>query len=260
MSLILKKTRQTAVGVMMSLGLVGATAACTVSTPDTPAISGPSEFGTSITLSASPEVLAQDGTSQAVITALVRDEASRPVSGVTIRWEAWASTTRVLPVNLSSLTSTSNADGRATVVLTAPVTPTVAPGSPDFITVYASPVSGSVDGVEQRTVRVQLQPPAGVPVANLAPIAAFTIKPSVALVGETVTFDARTTMDEGEPCLSRCTYLWNFGDETTASGMVVEHSYGTIGSYTVTLTVVDDRQGVDSPAVPPVITVGPIAP
>lgn len=35
------------------------------------------------------------------------------------------------------------------------------------------------------------------------------------------------------------TYAWNFGDGATGSGLVVDRSYGSTGSYTVTLTVTD---------------------
>lgn len=249
MSLILNKACRATARTVVTISLAAVAAGCEVSSPDTPSVSGPSEFGTSITLSASPEVLAQDGVSQAVITAFARDAASRPIKGLTIRWNASASTTRVLPVNLSALTSTTDADGRTVVILTAPVTPTETPVPPAFITVSVAPVTGSVDDVAARTVRIQLQPPVTIPVANTSPIAAFAAKPSVGIVGEPVTFDARTTIDDGEPCLTRCTYLWDFGDGTTSSGMVVNHTYlapkPVAPGYTVTLTVVDDRQGVD---------------
>jgi PKD repeat protein len=35
------------------------------------------------------------------------------------------------------------------------------------------------------------------------------------------------------------TYAWNFGDGATGSGTVADHSYGSTGSYIVTLTVTD---------------------
>jgi PKD repeat protein len=260
MSLILNKTRRVTARMALSIGLAAFGTACNITSPDTPSVSGPSEFGTSITLSASPEVLAQDGASQAVITVFARDAASRPIKGLAIRWNASASTTRVLPLNLSAPTSVTDADGRAAVVLTAPVTPTEAPVLPDFITVSATPVSGSVDEVQSRTVRVQLQPPPGVPRANRVPVAAFVAVPSVGLINEPVTFDARTTTDEDEPCLTRCTYLWDFGDGGTGQGIVVTHTYVAVQAdgYTVTLTVVDERNGVDATDQP--FIVGPPVP
>ena len=41
-------------------------------------------------------------------------------------------------------------------------------------------------------------------------------------------------------------YEWDFGDDTTASGVSVEHEYSEPGQYTVTLTVRDDRWSYDS--------------
>ena len=39
-------------------------------------------------------------------------------------------------------------------------------------------------------------------------------------------------------------YSWDFGDGRTATGVHTSHSYGLAGTYTVTLTVKDDRGNV----------------
>ncbi len=56
----------------------------------------------------------------------------------------------------------------------------------------------------------------------------------------TVTFSGVGSTDADSDPL---TYAWNFGDGGTASGCTVTHSYNSIGTYTVTLTVND---GTDS--------------
>jgi PKD repeat protein len=247
MSLILRSARRAAL--LLTIGSFAAVAvACSVSTPTAPSVSAPSEFGTSITLSATPEVLMQDGVSQAVITAIARDAASRPVKGLAIRWDATATTTRVLPVALSAASSLTDTEGRATILLTAPTTPTEAPFVPDFIIVNATPLSGSTDDVTPRTIRIELKAPAGVLTPNADPIARFAINPRVGIINEPIVFDASTTTDEGEPCLSRCTYLWDFGDGYSASGMSVTHAYAraSVTPFVVTLTVRDDRGGIGS--------------
>jgi PKD repeat protein len=55
-------------------------------------------------------------------------------------------------------------------------------------------------------------------------------------VGEVLTFDGSGSVD---PDGSITTYAWDFGDGTSASGPVVQHTYAQAGTYTVQLTVLD---------------------
>jgi len=61
------------------LALVAAVAlgasACTVKKTEAPALTGPSELGLSLTVSATPDILTQDGSSQATVTVVARDSA-----------------------------------------------------------------------------------------------------------------------------------------------------------------------------------------
>jgi PKD repeat protein len=57
-------------------------------------------------------------------------------------------------------------------------------------------------------------------------------------MGQTVTFDASSTSDEGAACTS-CSFTWDFGDSTTATGRVVTHTFGAAGTYSVALTAID---------------------
>jgi hypothetical protein len=71
-----------------------------------------------------------------------------------------------------------------------------------------------------------------------APVARFSSVTAVQ-VGHAISFDASaSTVAFG----SITTYLWNFGDGTTATtgGPTVSHPYGAPGSYTVTLTETDE--------------------
>lgn len=56
------------------------------------------------------------------------------------------------------------------------------------------------------------------------------------------TFDASGSTDGGEPVVSAG---WDFGDQTTGSGMTVVHDYAAEGNYDVTLTVTDDEGATD---------------
>ena len=73
--------------------------------------------------------------------------------------------------------------------------------------------------------------------ANTPPFA-YLSGPSMAHWGELLTFDGSASYDlDGDPIIS---YRWDFGDGTTSTGPVVEHTYSTPGNYTVTLIVSDE--------------------
>ena len=84
------------------------------------------------------------------------------------------------------------------------------------------------------------------------PVASFTYSPEHPTVDQTVIFDASASYDPDGTIVS---YEWNFGDGTTASGVVVTHAYSAAGSYTVTLTVTDGGGATNSTSV--LITVLP---
>jgi hypothetical protein len=58
----------------------------------------------------------------------------------------------------------------------------------------------------------------------------------VTQVGQAVTLDAATTFDPLDTNAA-FSYLWNFGDGTTATGVKVVHSYKEAGHYTLTVKV-----------------------
>lgn len=71
------------------------------------------------------------------------------------------------------------------------------------------------------------------------PHADFAYTPSLPYVNETVAFNASSSTPEGGTIVS---YLWDFGDGNTASGVTVNHTYTTYGTYLVTLTVTDSEE------------------
>ncbi len=70
-------------------------------------------------------------------------------------------------------------------------------------------------------------------IVNIAPTASFTSSVN----DLTVSVNATTSSDiDG----TITTYLWDFGDGATATGVTAEHTYQAAGSYDINLTVIDD--------------------
>jgi PKD repeat protein len=75
-------------------------------------------------------------------------------------------------------------------------------------------------------------------VVNLAPMADAG-EDRLASVGKEIVFDGSNSSDADGAILS---YLWDFGDGMTASGVEVRHRYWQSGSFPVTLTVTDNTE------------------
>jgi PKD repeat protein len=84
------------------------------------------------------------------------------------------------------------------------------------------------------------RPSGGVPL-NQPPIAVISANPLSGAAPLTVTFDGSGSTD---PDGSVVSWIWSFGDATSATGAVVTHTYTNIGiTYYPSLTVVDNRGG-----------------
>ena len=85
---------------------------------------------------------------------------------------------------------------------------------------------------------------------NISPGAQASATPTSGFAPLPVDFSSAGSID---PDGSIVSYLWDFGDGTSASSASPSHTYSTIGSYTATLTVTDDDGATASDSV--VITV-----
>jgi len=88
------------------------------------------------------------------------------------------------------------------------------------------------------------------------PRADFTYTPILPYVNETVTFNASASTPEGGVIIS---YAWDFGDGKTGSGMIVNHTYTSYGTYYVTLTVKDSEELSTSTTKQIRVIIGPVA-
>jgi PKD repeat protein len=201
-------------------------AACGLDNQQMPALSGPSEFALSLALTATPDQLPRDGSSQSVVTVTVRDPQGHGVVGQRIALSLAANAPAGAGLSQSEVVT--GAGGQASFSVTAPVS-----GSLGNIVVTAIPIGTNADNGTPRIISI-----AATPANTSAPTAAFTFTPPAPEVGEVVTFDASTSRDEGVAC-GTCTYIWNFGGEGTATGIIAKHAFQAGGSYTVTLTLTD---------------------
>jgi PKD repeat protein len=237
-----------------AVAVVGLTG-CNLSKQTAPDLTGPSTLGRSVILTASPDRILYDGTSQATITATVRKADGSTDSNVSLKWVATVTqiqngteSTTTIPVEPSPQVSTTGANGTATTVVRAPVAPDVMPGGTMHLTVYAMPIGDDaaqlapdVDA-KSRSVTVELVPILGPNAPDRLPVVDFLMTPPVANINETITFDGSLTRDEGVVCGDNCTYVWDFGSDTkTKTGRVVTQSFPGAGTRSIRLFVTDSR-------------------
>jgi PKD repeat protein len=199
-------------------------AACSLEDGAAPTPTGPSEFALSVTMSATPDQLPRDGSSQSVVTITVRDEAGRPVAGQRLNAASSLGT-------LSGGDVVTNGNGQASVTLTAPVAGTV--GNAALISV--TPVGTNAGNAVPRVISVMLTGATN----STRPTPSFTWTPASPELNASVRFDASATTDENATCFDACTYSWDFGDGSTATGRIVNHTFTAARTYTVTLVVTD---------------------
>jgi PKD repeat protein len=206
---------------------------CTTKKTEAPDLSGPSELATSITLTASPDILNQDGRSTSAITILARDGNGQALRGLSLRADIEVNSVVTDFGQLSAKSVATGADGRASVVYTAPPSVDSVDHS-TYVTIAVTPLSGDSHGDFPRTVQIRLVP-TGTVSGGLTQVPDFQITPSAPNVLESVIFDASDPTLDGK----LVGYLWDFGDGSTGSGRNTSHQYRSAGTYSVTLTVTD---------------------
>jgi len=63
--------------------------------------------------------------------------------------------------------------------------------------------------------------------------------PYFGLVNQNITFNGSLSFDPNQEDM--LFYFWDFGDETTGEGVVIEHMYKSVGNYSVELTLTDEH-------------------
>jgi len=215
-----------------------ASAGCTMKNQEAPPLTGPSEYGTSITITVSPDVLTQDGASQSLVTITVRDQNGNPLRNQSLRAEIFVDGTRVDFGSLSARNLVSDDNGKATLVFTAPSSPSgPSVDSGTVVQIVVTPVGTDFGNTTARRASIRLVPPGVVvPADGLAP--SFVPLDGATFPDQSIVFfDASaSTSNPNNPIVS---YSWDFGDGQTASGRTTTHTFGRAGSYSVRLTIGD---------------------
>jgi hypothetical protein len=235
--------------VVGALGLVLTLHGCGLDEVEIPELSGPSEFGLSVRLTAQPDILTADGFSTSLVQATVRDQNSRPVTGRDIFFSVADESGR--DADIGSLRSSggqgvgtgvvvrTNAQGVAQVIYETPArTDATANQS---VLILARPVGDDANGARYRTVRIELRSaePRLFPQNpdNVDPDCDFAVEaPRGFRRNETILFQSTSFDPDG----TIVRYFWDFGNGTRADHPDGAAIYRVAGDYTVSHVVTDD--------------------
>jgi PKD repeat protein len=222
--------------VFASLGV----SACTVQQAEIPSLAGPSEFANSLSLSATPDSITQDGFSQSTVLITARNTSGQADPNLQLQLSLYVDGSPVSFGTLSAYTVYTGSDGKARAQYTAPTSSPFAAGGPGRrVTIYATPIGTNRMSNVRQAVTVLVTPPPAPSVQLGAPTATVTYLPAAPKVGGAVTFDgSRSAASSG----SIVTYVWDFGDSTfnDEHGVDASHVYGAAGIYTMVLGVIDE--------------------
>jgi PKD repeat protein len=232
--------------ISLAVGLTAVLASgCTIQEQTAPALSGPSELGLALTVVALPETLPRDGSSMSSIVITAFDANGKPKPGQRM----------ILSANAGTLNPTevlTGSDGKASATY-------IAPGVNERVstaTITAIPVGvagGDATNVNVRTVRIVVLGPS-------IPFASFSFSPTSPAVLDPVTFDASGSSLDGSACGSACSYSWEFGDGSSGTGLVLQHTFTSSGVFNVTLTTTSLAHGTSNSTTRPIVIAPPAPP
>lgn len=222
-------------GVAAALALL---AACTVHKTEAPALTGPSELGTSITVQVTPDVLTQDGASQSLVTITARNANGQPIANLPLRAEILVNGAIADFGTLSAHNIVTDSSGHAQLTFTAPPAPAINVDNGTIVQIAVTPTGTDFANANARTADIRLVPPGtvGLPPSPLK--ADFTVPSATA--GDSAVFTAIVVDATGANATNQVTrFAWSFGDGGTAIGQTVTHTFASPGNFPVTLTITD---------------------
>ena len=147
-------------------------AGCTMTDVAPPPLAGPSEMSLSLAITANPDVLSLDGSSQTLITIEARDTNGQLAPNVPLRVQILADGQATDFGTISARTLVTGSNGRATFTYTAP---SFIGGPIPDLQLSVTPTGTDASAHVERVVTVRLVQPG---IIGAGPTAAFTFIPS----------------------------------------------------------------------------------
>lgn len=227
---------------LATVALVG----CVAHQTEVPALSGPSDLALSLNMTATPDSIRQDGESQSSIRITAKGPDGKGITALPLRVDMQVNGVAQDFGTLSARTVVTGTDGTAFLVYTAPPSPVAAvpgtclgvPGT--CVTIVATPTGTNFGTLNAVTGTIRLVPPGVILPPAATPTASFTFSPSTVSANLPVTFDASASTP-GTGATNITSYAWAFGDGQTATGKTVTHAFASQNTFSVVLTVTNDR-------------------
>jgi PKD repeat protein len=224
----------------MAVGCLAASAACSLTDQGAPALTGPSEFGLSLAITATPDLVAANGSSQSVISVVARDVNGQPSPNIEMRIDT-VNGSGFIDESLGTLSAhriTTGSNGQATVTFTAPMETQFGVDCRCTVTVRVVPISSNAQNQTERSVSIRLVPPTTIVVPG-APIPDFFFTPAQPRPGDVIQFNASRSFD-ADGFIVSYKWVWGDGEIETAPTATENHDYAGAGTYYATLTVTDN--------------------
>ena len=232
-------------------------AGCTMTDSQPPPLGGPSEMSLSLAITADPDVLSLNGSSMTKVKVQARNKNGQPPEKpVTLRVEILADGQSIDFGTISTRELQTDSNGQATFTYTAPSF--VSGPIPDLqlsVTPTGEAVGFDASSQLRRVVSIKLVPPGGI---TGAPTARFTFLPANPAAFSDVRFDGSTSTGGLGAVVT--SYSWDFGDNTSGTGITATHQYATPGTYLARLTVTDSNGASNQSAAQSVVVGGGAAP
>lgn len=239
---------------------------CNLDEVEVPELSGPSELGTALRLTANPDVITADGFSTSLIQVEVFDQNGSPAANRTVILALSDTSGRLADIGTLNATSgarlraaeatvVTGSSGTANAVYTAP--PRTDFTADNFVVIQARPVGTDATGIVYRSVRIELKSaePRLFPQVsgNSAPTCSFIVEapqgsttcsgPNTCTVKPNTSVLFQTTSVDSDGFIVR--YDWYWGDGTpNVTAPDSNHPFVAAGDYTVTHRVTDNGGAV----------------